>query len=459
MTLWKIVPKSAFSQNILTYVIFNLCTIAAVLAFVYFSTVEVIENEVAEVVETEIRSLADEYKSGGLGELRAALIRRIEVSDGDAIYLLSAPNNQRIVGNLSQWPRGIETDGEWTVVQLFRTDTDATVLVGARAYNLGLGAKLLVGRDMRARRDFQDTLTEAMIGATILTVILTLLGGILFSRLVLRRLRIIDATAKSIMSGDISRRIPITEKGDEFDHLSMTLNSMLSKVEDLINELRVTTESMAHDLRSPLTRLRTSLEQSLTEIDKNSASKNSVEKAIFETDRILKNLNFLLSLARLEIGLSDDQMNDVKVYDLMEDVCDLYAPLVEEQGMILDQSLLLGENDMIKANAQLIIQAIANLIENAIKYAGAKAIIKVSADQKNDKIVISVSDNGLGIPKNERARVTQRFTRLSVERKEEGMGLGLYLVSTIAKIHNAQMELDDNNPGLVVRLVFSKNSK
>lgn len=457
MTLWKIIPKSSFSQNILTYVVFNLCTLAAVLAFVYFSTVEVIENEVAEVVETEIRSLADVYKSGGLSELRIALIRRIEAADGDAIYLLSAPNNQRIVGNLSQWPRGIETDGEWTLVQLFRTDIDTTVLVGARAYNLGLGAKLLVGRDMRARRDFQDTLTEAMIGATILTIILTLLGGIIFSRLVLRRLRIIDATAKSIMSGDISRRIPITEKGDEFDHLATTLNSMLSKVEDLINELRVTTESMAHDLRSPLTRLRTSLEQSLLDIDKGAPSKLGIEKAIFETDRILKNVNSLLSLARLEIGLSDEQMNDVNVHDLMEDVCDLYAPLVEEQGMSLEQSFYVNEDDKIKINAQLVIQAIANLIENAIKYAGKKAVIRVSAIKEGNTVIISVADNGLGIPENERVRVTQRFARLSAERKEEGMGLGLYLVATIAKIHNAQMELDDNDPGLVVRLIFSQD--
>ena len=229
----SLLPKSAYARIILTYVLFTVGTIAGVLGFVYFSTVEVIENEVAEVVEAEIRSLEGEYRSGGLARLRTALSRRVEVADGDVIYLLSAPNNQPIVGNLSQWP-DINTDGEWTMLSLYRTDTESNVLVGARAYTLGLGAKLLVGRDMRARRDFQETLTEAMVGALLLVIILALIGGIIFSRLVLRRLKSIDQTARSIMEGDISKRITVTDKNDEFDQLATTLNQMLAKVEDLI---------------------------------------------------------------------------------------------------------------------------------------------------------------------------------------------------------------------------------
>ena len=180
MNIWSLASRSAFSRNLLTYVFFNICSIIAILTFIYYSTVEVIENEVAEVVETEIRSLEDVYRSGGLIELKNILARRIATADGDAIYLLSAPNNERIVGNLSQWPLDIKTNGAWTILPLYQTDLETTVLVGARAYTLDFGAKLLVGRDMRARRYFQNTLTEALIGALVLTLILALICGAFF---------------------------------------------------------------------------------------------------------------------------------------------------------------------------------------------------------------------------------------------------------------------------------------
>ncbi len=373
--IW-VLPKSAYARNILLYLLFNLITIGTVLGFIYFSTVEVIENEVAEVVETEIRALEDEYITGGIPRLRAALSRRIETADGDAVYLLSAPNNQPIIGNLSQWPTAINTDGEWTVLSLRRNDTGESILVGARAYSLGIGSKILVGRDMRARRDFQNTLTEAMIGALVVVIILATIGGIVFSRMVLRRLKSIDNTARSIMDGDISNRIPITSQNDEFDRLAGTLNEMLSKMEDLIEELRVATESMAHDLRSPLTRLRSQLEQ----IAAKGEDRDDIEKAISETDRILKDLNALLNVARLETGLKESQTEDVVISELMEDVCDLYSPLAEEKGMRFVSSISLADDVRAKMNAQLMAQAISNLIENAVKYAGSGKTIIVSAE-------------------------------------------------------------------------------
>ncbi len=451
----SLLPKSAYARNILAFVLFNVGSIAAILGFVYFSTVEVIENEVAEVVEAEIRSLEDEYRAGGLARLRTALSRRVEVADGDAIYLLSAPNNQRIVGNLSQWP-DIRTDGEWTLLSLYRTDTASTVLVGARAYTLGLGAKLLVGRDMRARRDFQETLTEAMIWALIIVVILALIGGVIFSRLVLRRLKSIDTTARSIMDGDISQRIPLTAKHDEFDQLAMTLNEMLGKVEDLIEELKIATESMAHDLRSPLTRLRSHLEQSQNKLNNDPSAGAAIEQAIVETDRILKDLNSLLNIARLETGLSETQMKNVDLSALLTDVYELYSPLAEENGMGL--ALSIPQDDIIiKANAQLIAQAISNLIENSIKYAGEGAKINISAEKTGGSITVNISDNGPGISKENRDKAIQRFIRLSPERKSTGMGLGLYLVSIIVKIHKFELKLDDNAPGLSTKIIIPCN--
>lgn len=450
----SILPNSAYLRIILTYVLFTAATITGVLVFVYFSTVEVIENEVAEVVATEIRSLEDEYRSGGLARLRAALARRVETADGDAIYLLTAPNNQRIVGNLSQWPPNINTNGDWTILSLYRTDTQSEVLVGARAYSLGLGAKILVGRDMRARRDFQETLTEAMVVAFVLVLILALLGGVIFSRLVLRRIKSIDQTARFIMEGDISKRITLTEKNDEFDQLATTLNQMLTKVEDLIEELRVATESMAHDLRSPLTRLRGHLEQSQASLKDN----ENIEKAIIETDRILKDLNALLNISRLEAGLTDAQKKEILLSEFLANIAELYIPLAEENDMSLSLQIPPHELKII-ANAQLLAQAISNLIENAIKYAGKGATIILSAHQNENSITVSVADNGPGIAKENREKAVERFVRLSPERKEKGMGLGLYLVSVITKIHNFKFMLEDNNPGLIANIIILNTEK
>ena len=258
------------------------------------------------------------------------------------------------------------------------------------------------------------------------------------------------------MAGDISERIPVTTRGDEFDRLAMTLNGMLGKVEDLIIELRITTESIAHDLRSPLTRLRGHIEQSLSVTSEKHNSKPYLDKALIETDQILKNLNALLSIARLELGIPNEQMCDVPLKELLENVCDFYAPLVEENEMELQLSISLDDMVTIKANAQLIIQAIANLIENAINYAGKNAKIRIMALNENASIVISVSDNGPGIPEHERVLATQKFIKLSPERKALGMGLGLYLVTAIAKIHGAIILLEDNNPGLKISFIFQE---
>ena len=453
MTGFSIIPKSAYARNILTYVAFNVGTIAAVLGFVYYSTIGVIENEVSEVVETEIRALEDEYRAGGLVRLRDAVSRRVDTADGDAIYLLSAPNNQPIVGNLRQWPETIRTDGEWTILNLVRNDTGENILVGARAYSLGLGSKILVGRDMRARRDFQDTLTEAMIGALIVVLILATIGGVIFSRLVLRRLRAIDRTARSIMQGDRSQRIPLTGRNDEFDQMAETLNEMLGKVDDLIEELRVATESMAHDLRSPLTRLRGHLEQTQANLDVQSSSGQEIEKAISETDRVLKDLNALLNVARLETGLSENQMKRTSIAELLDDVCELYGPLAEEHNMTLVPSISIDHSIDVHMNGQLMAQAVSNLIENAIKYAGASKTIIISAEKQDDKLSICISDNGPGIPEESREKAIQRFARLSPERQEGGMGLGLYLVSVICRIHKFELLLEDNHPGLRAKII------
>ena len=257
------------------------------------------------------------------------------------------------------------------------------------------------------------------------------------------------------MNGDISNRIPITAQNDEFDRLANTLNEMLGKVEELIDEIRVATESMAHDLRSPLTRLRSQLEQ----ISNDGGSSLEIESAISETDRILKNLNALLSIARLETGLNQDQTEDVSVATLLEDVCDLYGPLAEEKGMHFEQSIKLKKDHIVKMNAQLMAQALSNLIENAFFYAGEGKKIIVSAEETENSIALIIADNGPGISTENREKALERFSRLSPERSQGGMGLGLYLVSVIMKIHKFKLSLEDNEPGLRAKIIISWEGK
>ena len=210
---------------------------------------------------------------------------------------------------------------------------------------------------------------------------------------------------------------------------------------------------MAHDLRSPLTRLRGHLEQSHSSLIENNPVGKNIEKAIFETDRILKDLNSLLNIARLETGLPETQKKEIDLGVFFADIAELYTPLAEENGMSL--KLEVGAQGLkINANAQLMAQAISNLIENSIKYAGEGAKINLSAYQNQNSIKLCVSDDGPGISKEDRQKAVQRFVRLSPERKEKGMGLGLYLVSVITKIHKFELLLEDNEPGLQVVIII-----
>jgi signal transduction histidine kinase len=254
------------------------------------------------------------------------------------------------------------------------------------------------------------------------------------------------------VAGDLSRRIPITRAGDELDALAQDLNHMLDRNERLMRGMRDVTDSIAHDLRTPLNRLRNRLEGLQTQIDPESPQSKEIDLAVGDTDRLIQTFNALLLIAEAEAGAVREAMARVDLPHVIEGVAELYEPLAEEKGLALEVAP--GRTASIKGNVRLISQALANLVDNAIKYTPPGGKITIAAEDRPQGVALSVADTGPGIPPAERKRVLERFVRLEESRNSPGTGLGLSLVAAVARLHEARLELADNAPGLRAMLLF-----
>jgi signal transduction histidine kinase len=286
-------------------------------------------------------------------------------------------------------------------------------------------------------------------------IVLGLLGGLLISHNFLKRLELINRTSRQIMGGDLSRRVPVTRAGDEFDDLSLNLNRMLDRIERLLHGMREVSDNVAHDLRSPLNRLRNRLELAAMRQPPESETARDFDAAVQETDRLIATFNALLLIAEAEAGSVRETMHDFSLSDVIEGIGELYGPLAEEKqlGFVVKKA---SETGLIRGNHNLISQALANLVDNAIKYTPAGGTISVSLESQPDGPALVVADNGPGIPPEHRGRVTERFVRLETSRNSPGTGLGLSLVAAVARMHEAELTFDDNHPGLRATLSFRR---
>jgi signal transduction histidine kinase len=290
-------------------------------------------------------------------------------------------------------------------------------------------------------------------------------GGYWVSRKLLARIDRLAATTRTIMDGDLTGRLPVTGSGDELDRLSESLNLMLARIEQLMAGLREVSDNIAHDLKTPLNRLRNRVEQALREPYGEVAYRDALERTIEEADGLIKTFNALLSIARLEAGAGGENREKLDVSALLRDVAELYEPVAEERGIELR-----AETDapiFVRADRQLLGQAIANLIDNALKYGapepssgnGSRPEVEVSALMKGSTAEIVVTDRGPGVPVADRERVLDRFVRLEASRSEPGSGLGLSLVAAVARLHGGTLRLEDNEPGLRVVLALPVESE
>ncbi|HEX2760331.1 MAG TPA: HAMP domain-containing sensor histidine kinase, partial [Rhizomicrobium sp.] len=317
--------------------------------------------------------------------------------------------------------------------------------------------QLLVAEDVHDRYLTERMFTTTLPWTVALILLLGTAGGALIGRNMLRRLDTINRTSGEIIAGDLSRRVPLTGSGDEFDVLSENLNRMLDRIERLMKGLREVTDSVAHDLRTPLNRLRNRLEESAARLSAQGAQASEIERAIAETDQLIGTFNALLLIAETDAGTTRAAMSALVLGEVAADVVELYEPLAEEKKVGL--SLMPGPAVVIEGNRSLIAQALANLVDNAIKYTPSGGRIRIRSAVTGDGVELSVADSGPGIPEADRNRVVERFVRLEASRNSPGTGLGLSLVAAVAHFHNAELVLEDNVPqGLKASLRFPKTA-
>lgn len=433
-------------------------SVCGVLGFEYWQTARVIGTQTDTTIEVETQGLAEHYREFGLAQLIFVIKERARNNPNlQSIYLLTDPNLAPLAGNLSAWPTQAGGSPSWFDFRIETTDTKGNKVerpARAQTFVLPDNFHLLVGREMTERQQFQALITNALFWGLILTLALGMLGGVLMSRHVLSRIEAINRGSRAILDGDLQRRMPISGSGDEFDRLSENLNAMLDQIERLMAGMREVTNDIAHDLRSPINRLRSRLEVTLMKEPGPDELRSVMEDTIEEADTILETFNAILDIALAESGVLRDRFETVDLSEVVQDVTELYEPLAAEKNESL--TCMPGEHLTVKGNRHLLFRALANLLDNAIKYAPEHGTISIEASAEKSGVVVSVTDNGPGIPPEQREQALKRFTRLETSRSAAGSGLGLALVAAIARLHAADLKLEDNAPGLRVVLAFPK---
>jgi len=445
----------------LIYLGLFLILVLFLLGFVYWTTSGVADRQIDDTIEAEITGLAEQYRLRGLGGLSDVVAERSR-NQRYSLYLLTGPGGFALAGNLNAWPdaqAGAKPDaGGWFDFSYRRPVAGDIETHRARARHLLLGGDfdLLVGRDVEERYRIDQVLRASIAWAVALTLALGLVGGIVFSRNVLRRIEAITRASRDIMEGDLRRRLPRSGSDDEIDRLAGSLNDMLEEIERLVTSMREVTDNIAHDLRSPLTRLRNRIEVTLMKEASSAEYRTALDETVSEVEGLLDTFNGLLVIARAEAGRPEGSRESFDLSAAVSDMVELYAPVAEEKALRLSGDIESGLS--LTGFRQLMSQALGNLIDNAIKYTPEGGTVSVMLKRRARGCELIVADTGPGIPEGDRDRVLDRFVRLEASRNSPGSGLGLSLVRAVARLHGADLVLADNLPGLRVILRFPPDS-
>jgi signal transduction histidine kinase len=413
-------------------------------------------------------SLQTVYARGGLDALNQELIERA-VGDRPFLYLLMKPDGTPVTGNLAASPVIPKTAANArTGFRITQTDPDGAVVRHhgwGRQTRLPSGELLFVGADIGEARFYVLRIVHTIWGAGVLVVVLGLAGGVLVSRNVSRGMNGLNQVVSAVAAGDLDARAPVRGVRDEYDELASGLNAMLDRVERLMGGLRHAGDAIAHDLRSPLTRQRARLEAAVIDVEAGRADPAAaLAQALEDSDQVLKTFNAVLAISRLQAA---GQAPDLEIFDpsaLAADVAELYEPLCEDKGVSFAEELSKGLQ--VKANREFLAQALANILDNAVKYTPPGGAVMLRTRRRSSgEIEFSVTDTGLGVPEEDRERVIQRFVRLERSRHQPGAGLGLSLVAAVAEAHGGRLELSEGpgrlkdgagetGPGLRAALIF-----
>jgi signal transduction histidine kinase len=461
--LGKLVRTTAFKLSLVYLIVFALFA-AFLLTYFAWNTRRLITEQITQTVNTDVIGLTDQFRVAGLRRLVLIIDNRSR-RPGSNLYLVTLPTGEALAGNVSALNSGVIDKAGWSETTYRRAGdagaSDNAALV--HVSELPGGYRLLVGRDLDERHRLDESIWAAGQWSIALVVVLGLLGGFFITRRVLKRVDAMTASAQQIMSGNLGGRLPTTGSGDELDRLAEHLNAMLERIEALMHGLKEVSDNIAHDLKTPLTRLRNRSEAALRAAKSERDYRAALETTIEESDGLIRTFNALLMIARAEAGQARDNIASFDAAEIARDIGELYEPVAEEKGIDLKVA---AEPAMITGNRELISQALANLVDNAIKYAapgtnppadGAVPQIVLTAANGGERVFLSVGDGGPGIPQADRARAVERFVRLETSRTQPGSGLGLSLASAVARLHGGELRLEDNAPGLRAVMEFPRS--
>lgn len=481
LSMPAIMKTTAARLSALYLLLFAICAVLLVFYMTSLSA-RMLTGQTQETINDEVLGLARVYQRGGL-PLLVRVVEQRSRQPGANLYLIADANGQILTGNVQSLEPGVLVAEGWTtepfsyrrfgegelerkrnpIADPNEPSQSEVQVEGEKGHNaIALVLRLpnqmimLVGRDLGEPERFRAVIRRALT----LALGMMALGGILIwffvGRAALKRIDSVSQASRRIMGGDLSGRLPVTGAGDEFDRLSENLNSMLARIATLNEGLKQVSDNIAHDLKTPLTRLRNRAEATLSGKHNSAAYRQALEATIAESDHLIKTFNAILMISRLEAGYSSESTSQVDLAASVRDVVELYEPVAEEAGVTLETSV--QDGFAVEGNRELIGQALSNIVDNAIKYSTdstAKPTVRVALDRVGSEIRLSVTDNGQGIPDDaDRARATERFVRLEKSRSQPGSGLGLSLAKAIMTFHKGRLDLLPANPGLSVVVSF-----
>jgi signal transduction histidine kinase len=436
--------RSASARFALLFTVIFAAAGATFAVVLWWGTAGALDRQSQAAVRADAMALVERWRdSGEAGTIEAIEERLANDVTNETLYLLATPQGEIIAGNIERWPPEADGNEAWIHLPLVREGGVSE----ARLYRQLLpgGYRLLVGRDEAEKLRLRALLSEGIAWAALAAAGFALLGAWLLRRALERRLAPATRTAVSIAAGDLSHRVPLSDRRDEFDRLGATMNAMLDRIERLMEGVRGVSDAIAHDLRTPIARARAQLEEALAGPEDAASLRAALEQGIADLDAISRVFQAVLRIAEVEAGARRAAFAPLDLAPLLGDAAELYGASAEAHGQVLETELperleMVGDRD-------LLLQAVANLLDNAVKFTPAGGRIRLWAREDGDSVEMGVSDDGPGLSPEDRGRAHERFFRADTARATPGSGLGLALVQAVAQLHGGELALRDAAPG------------
>ena len=436
--------RSASLRLALVYALVFMLSAVVFMSFIWWATIGLLEREVDAAIDADAHALSERWIEGGLPALADTIQQRLEQDvDDAALYFIVAADGTRVAGNLSGWPREVSRSD--IPYQLTVSRDGMRGLAEVKAFALPGGFRLLVGRDVRSRAILKRLLADTLLWAVLMVSGLGLSGAFVVRSLFRRMVRNVARTTAAIAAGDLAQRVPLSGSGDEFDRVAETINDMLDRIARLMDGVRQVSNSIAHDLRTPIARARTRLEDASMHAASRTEMQAAIDRAVADLDGVTAVFEALLRIAEIEAGARRSAFAVVELSVLLDDLAELYSALAEEHGLMLQR--LPGRPIRLNGDRQMLQQAVANLLDNAIKFSSPGETVQLSAAAAGGVVRIVVRDQGIGMEPAELARASERFFRAESSRNTPGSGLGLSLVQAVAQLHGGRLELGPVDAG------------